>query len=806
MVSNSGALGFPRMGPNREMKFALEKHWRGKMDEASMLAIARDVEQQAWGIQMDAGVGLISAGDHCLYDNMLAWTEYLGAVPKRHAHLAPGNERMFAMARGIDNAPALDMTKFFDTNYHYEVPELETPVALQPNFANYLETISRGIAKMGADRTAPVVLGPVTWVHLARHANAEASEEATTALKDQYLDAILPVYAALIGKLAAMGVQEVQLHEPALVMWDSSKTLAAMFKKAYFANKACPMLSADVKVNLVTFFEDVGAEAYQWVTALPVSAISLDFTRGDSLKLVKGYGFPKDKVLGAGIIDGRSPWAMEPAKVVSLVREVASAIMPANPNGSDNIRVQASCNLQFVPWDVTCEGDLAEKVGGDVLAFAVQKVQEIVALAEAVPKITAGKEAKDIFPVLDKAWKAFSASVTDNTNTAKRLAGLTEASFSRPAPFKERVAAQQKSLKLPVLPTTTIGSFPQTAAVRKLRREFKSGALSAEDYERAIDQQISYAIGIQEALGLDILVHGEAERTDMVEFFGQQFQGFAFTSNGWVQSYGSRCVRPPIIHGDVSRPTAMTTREFKVAQELTLRPVKGMLTGPVTILNWSFPRLDVSRKEQAFQIALAISDEVADLEAAGCKVIQVDEPALREGLPLKPLKKADYLKWATDSFLLSTAIAKPETSIHTHMCYCDFGDCMEAIDRLDADVNSIENARSDNTTLQSFKEFNYKKGLGPGLYDIHSPVVPPVSTLQDKLEGFLKVLPKEQLVCNPDCGLKTRTWPQVLGALRNLVEATRNVRTLNGISDASGQAVTVPSGGHAACCTPVAAH
>ncbi|CAB1115662.1 unnamed protein product [Ectocarpus sp. CCAP 1310/34] len=770
MVSNSGALGFPRMGPNREMKFALEKHWRGKMDEASMLAIARDVEQQAWGIQMDAGVGLISAGDHCLYDNMLAWTEFLGAVPKRHAHLPPGNERMFAMARGIDNAPALDMTKFFDTNYHYEVPELETPVALQPNFASYLETISRGIAKVGANRTAPVVLGPVTWVHLARHANAEASEEATTALKDQYLDAILPVYATLMGKLAAMGVQEVQLHEPALVMWDSSKTLAAMFKKAYFASKACPMLSADVKVNLVTFFEDVGAEAYQWVTALPVSVISLDFTRGDSLKLVKDHGFPKDKVLGAGIIDGRSPWAMEPAKVVPLVREVASAVMPGNPNGNVNIRVQASCNLQFVPWDVTCEEDLAEKVGGDVLAFAVQKVQEIVALAEAVPKITAGKEAKDIFPVLDKAWKAFSVSVTDNTNTAKRLAGLTEASFSRPAPFKERVAAQQKSLKLPVLPTTTIG-------IPHVMQFFN---LTAPNTMMAKPKETGRMLRDQSYLTL-----------------------LARPSRLICQSYGSRCVRPPIIHGDVSRPTAMTTREFKVAQELTPRPVKGMLTGPVTILNWSFPRLDVSRKEQAFQIALAISDEVADLEAAGCKVIQVDEPALREGLPLKPLKKADYLKWATDSFLLATAIAKPETSIHTHMCYCDFGDCMEAIDRLDADVNSIENGAS---RSESFKEFNYKKGLGPGLYDIHSPVVPPVTTLQDKLEGFLKVLPKEQLVCNPDCGLKTRTWPQVLGALRNLVEATRNVRTLCGISDASGQAATLLSGGHAACCTPAAAH
>ncbi|CAN0165448.1 unnamed protein product, partial [Scytosiphon promiscuus] len=538
-MASSCTIGFPRIGRNRELKFALEKHWRNRgadLDEAGMLAVANDVEKQAWDIQMDAGVGLISAGDHCLYDNMLAWTEFLGVVPKRHSHLPPGNQRMFAMARGVDGAPALDMTKFFDTNYHYEVPELQSPVVLQPNFSSYLEAVSRGVQKMGADRTAPVVLGPVTWTHLARHCDAQASEDATVALKNQYLEAILPVYADLMGKLAAMGVKEVQLHEPALVMWDSSKHVAAMFQKAYFSDKACPMLPSGVKVNLVTFFEDVGAEAYQWATSLPFSAISLDFTRGDSLQLLKDYGFPKDKVLGAGIIDGRSPWAFDPTKVVSLVQEIASAVMQGDADaGSSNIRVQASCSLQFVPWDAACEDGLTEKVGGDVIAFAVQKVQEIVALANAFPDIIAGKKAEELFPVLHKSWKDFAASVTSNNETAKRLAGLTQESFRRPAAFQERLAAQKEAIKLPVLPTTTIGSFPQTAAVRKLRRQFKSGTLSAEEYERAIDQQISYAIGIQEALGLDILVHGEAERTDMVEFFGQQFDGFAFTSNGWVQ-------------------------------------------------------------------------------------------------------------------------------------------------------------------------------------------------------------------------------------------------------------------------------
>ncbi|CAN0105875.1 unnamed protein product [Ascophyllum nodosum] len=770
-VAGCGALGFPRMGPNREMKFALEKHWRGAIDEASMLKVAHRVEEMAWDVQLQAGVGSIAVGDHYLYDGMLTWTELLGAVPERFLHLPPGNARMFAMARGVDGSTALDMTKWFDTNYHYEVPELESSVQLSPNFAPFLEAVTRGIKKVGAERAAPVVLGPVTWVHLARHSNPQASEEETIALKKKYLDAMLPIFKTLFEELATMGVKEVQIHEPALVLWDSSETLASMYGTAYSTDKACPMLSSGVAINLVTFFEDIGSECYEWAVDLPVSVLSLDFSRGDSVSLLKKHGFPSDKTLGAGIIDGRSPWATQPSKVIPLVKDIASVVKDPS-----RLRVQASCSLQYLPWDVSCEKGLSEKVGGEVVAFAVQTVREIVAVSEAVSAIVAGEKAEEIFPDLDKAWKGFIDGVTANTTTSERLAALKPESFSRPAPFQERLEAQSKALALPILPTTTIGSFPQTAAVRKLRRDFKSGSISAEDYERAIDRQISYAIGVQEALGLDIFVHGEAERTDMVEFFGQQLEGFAFTENGWVQSYGSRCVRPPIIHGDVSRPAPMTTREFKVAQALTSHPVKGMLTGPVTILNWSFPRMDVTRKDQAFQIALALSDEVADLEAAGCKIIQVDEPALREGLPLKPDKKAEYLQWAVDSFLLSTAVAKPETSIHTHMCYCDFKDCMGAIDRLDTDVNSIENARSDNTTLRSFKAFNYTKGLGPGLYDVHSPVVPDVSHLKEKLQSFLEVLPKEQLVCNPDCGLKTRTWPQVLGALRNLVDATHIVR------------------------------
>lgn len=759
------------------MKFALEKYWRGAIDEVTMLTAARAVEDRAWTTQMEAGLDKIAVGDHVLYDMVLSWTEFLGAVPKRHAHLPAGNRRMFAMARGVDGAPALDMTKWFDTNYHYEVPELESPVTLAPDFGDFLDTVTRGLNKVGAEKATPVVLGPVTWVHLSRNANLSATSEQTTALKKQYLQDLLPIYKDLLDKLVSLGVKEVQLHEPALVMWDANDSLSDMFSTAYSASKPCLMLSAPIDINLVTYFEDIGHKAYKWACELPVQAVSLDFTRGDSLSLLKEHGFPSDKILGAGVIDARSPWAFEPNKMVSLIKEIAGKVM--SDGSSDKLRIQSSAPLQFVPWDATNEKEhLAGKMGGDgnVVAFAVQKVKEVVALSNAVQSVVDGTQADQLFPAHAKAWAGFAASRTVDTASSDRIKGLTAESFSRPAPFQERLKEQIKALGLPVLPTTTIGSFPQTAAVRKLRREFKSGAMSQVDYEKAIDQQIAYAIGIQEALGLDILVHGEAERTDMVEFFGQQLEGFAFTLNGWVQSYGSRCVRPPIIYGDVSRPAAMTAREFKVAQALTSRPVKGMLTGPVTILNWSFVRTDVSRKEQAFQIALALSDEVADLEAAGCKVIQVDEPALREGLPLKAEKKQEYLKWSVESFLLATAVAKPQTSIHTHMCYCDFEDCMEAIDKLDTDVNSIENARSDNSTLQSFREFDYKKGLGPGLYDIHSPVVPTVGDLQTKLEGFLKVLPKEQVVCNPDCGLKTRTWPQVLGALRNMVEATKNVR------------------------------
>ncbi|CAM9473892.1 unnamed protein product [Discosporangium mesarthrocarpum] len=769
--TSTGALGFPRMGPNRELKFSLERFWRGTITEDQLLSVARGIEEKSWTLQTDAGLDKITVGDYVLYDTMVAWTEYLGAIPERFSSLSPGNARMFALARGVKGATALDMTKWFDSNYHYEVPELSSPATISPNFGAYFENVSRGLETLGAERATPLVLGPVTWVHLAKSADSTDSAETTAAIKEEYLAALLPVYKEVIAKLAEMGVQEVLISEPAMVMCEASPGLDAMYKTAYDPSSELSLLPCPegLSVNMVTYFEDVGSDMYQWLIALPVQIITLDFTRGDSLALLREHGFPEDKILGAGVIDGRTPWAMQPKKVTQVLKAVSEI--------TKSVRVQASSPLQFVPWDASGETDLNSRVGGDVIAFAAQKLHEIAAVGAAMADIAEGKEAEEIFPDQTAAWAAFRNGITGNTATAERLAALTPESFKRPAPFAERKEAQLKALNVPILPTTTIGSFPQTPAVRKLRRDFKAGVLSKEAYENQIDQQIAYAIGVQqEALGLDILVHGEAERTDMVEYFGQQLEGMAFTNNGWVQSYGSRCVRPPIICGDISRPEAMTVREFVVAQNMTLKPVKGMLTGPITILNWSFPRTDLPRKDQAFQLALALADEVVDLENAGCKVIQMDEPALREGMPLKPSKKDEYLLWSVDSFLLSTAIAKSETSIHTHMCYCEFQDCMGAIDRMDCDVNSIENARSDNTTLMAFKSIDYDKGLGPGTYDIHSPVVPPKGFITEKINGFLDCLPPDQLVVNPDCGLKTRTWPQVLGALRNMVQATEEVR------------------------------
>jgi 5-methyltetrahydropteroyltriglutamate--homocysteine methyltransferase len=640
------------------------------------------------------------------------------------------------------------MKKWITSNYHYMVPECDESTQIQPHWDNFLNDVRRGIQFLGQGVVAaPVVLGPVTLTHLTKKSGPWTNET--------LLGALLPAYKQLLQELALIGVKEIQVHEPALVFADPN--LLGLYQMAYPG-----ILPDGPAINIVTFMDDIGSENYKWVISEPkFSIISLDFTRGKTLELVEAMGFPVEKTLGAGLIDGRNVWKFQPDKIVPMIQRLRSKI--------SNIRIQPSSTLQYVPWDFGCETELQNHPAACVLSFAKQKLQEIGILA----KFACGEEA--ILLEHSAAWKNFAKAVP---LLPQKLHSPSD--LERPEPYSQRRPKQL--VGVPLLPTTTIGSFPQTAQIRRLRTQWKNGTLTQKEYEAAIDQQIAYAIGIQEALGLDILVHGEAERTDMVEFFAKQMEGLIFTQNGWVQSFGSRCVRPPIIWMNISRPKSMTVREFQVAQALTSKPVKGMLTGPMTILNWSFPRIDIPRKDQAFQLALAIRKEVEDLEAAGCRVIQVDEPALREAMPLRSEDKDEYLDWAVDSFRLATAVAKSETQIHTHMCYCEFRDCMHAIDRMDTDVNSIENARNGNETLEAFVAIHYQKGFGPGVYDIHSPVVLPVAMMQDKIQSFLQCLEPEKLVINPDCGLKTRTWPETISALQNMVAAAKEVRQALGIT------------------------
>jgi len=742
------------MGPKRELKFALEKYWKGDIDDVALVKAANLVEDTAWKLQGDAGIDRISVGDQYFYDAIVSWTDWLGVVPVRFQNAPRGFNRMFGMARGLEGATALSMKKWITSNYHYMVPEMDSSTKIAPDFSYFLQSVQRGVKEVGKERATPVIVGPVTIAYLTKFAggNIDANRVAL-------IQTLIPIYQDLLKKVVAMGVKEIQIHEAALVFDDCA--LLPLFKEVY--PKVLP--SSAVGINMVCFMEDVGESHYQWLTSVKgFTTVSMDFTRGNTLALVRKFGFPATKTLGAGLIDSRGVWRVNPSVTKPIIDELKQLVK--------KIQVQPSGSLQYNPWDLSCESEILKHPAGPVLAFATQKLEDIKIVAKAFDDDSALKSHVE-------SWKNYKTAVCGNKLVSVRMEKLTDKDFTRLEDFDTRRVRQLKGV--PLMPTTTIGSFPQTKAIRKLRTQRKKGLLSESEYNAAIDQQIAYAIGMQEALGLDILVHGEAERTDMVEFFAQKMDGMLFTTNGWVQSFGSRCVRPPIFWSDISRPEAMTTREFSVAQALTDKPVKGMLTGPVTILNWSFPRVDIPRKEQCMQIALAIRDEIDDLEKAGCKVIQVDEPALREAMPLRGESKKEYLDWAVNAFRLSTAGALNETQIHTHMCYCEFDDCMEAIDKLDTDVNSIENARSDNATLLSFKRIGYKKGLGPGTYDIHSPVCPPCSFIEDKLKSFLECMDVEKLVVNPDCGLKTRTWPETISALQNMVKATNNVRAELGL-------------------------
>jgi 5-methyltetrahydropteroyltriglutamate--homocysteine methyltransferase len=729
-------LGYPRIGKDREVKRALEAYWKGSVDADELLTTVWQVAEESWQVQLASGVDRVGVGSSTLYDQMLDWSVRFGLIPERFADLE-GLDRYFAMARGKPGISALEMTKWFDTNYHYLVPEIDAAITPEANYGDFVELVQRSQRVLG-QRAVPIIVGPMTLLFLARR-----SVELETTLQ-----ALLPLYASLLSTLSDMGIQEVQMHEPVLVLSGAAE-LRPHFEHVYET-----LATSGVAINLVTYFDDLGA-SYPWVTALPVAVLSLDFTRGDTLSLIRSQGWPQDKVLGAGVIDGRSIWRVRPSEVSELTATLEGLV-----GARERLRLGASSSLQFVPYTASREVELPEALRG-VLAFAEEKLEELHAVATGDLQ---GREA---------AWTTFYGFAPADETVQSRINGLMSSDMKRDMPYEARRPLQ---VPLPLFPTTTIGSFPQTAQVRRLRAQYRRGDITLEAYEAGIDALTAYAIGVQDGLGLDMPVHGEFERTDMVEYFAEKLTGFAFTRHGWVQSFGSRYVRPPIIYGDVARPLAMTVREFVVAQSFTEKPVKGMLTGPVTILNWSYPRTDIPKHEIAFQIALALRDEIADLEDAGARAIQVDEPALREGLPLKRERWDAYLTWATDAFLVTTARAKPETQVHTHMCYSEFGDILSAIDRLDADVISIENARSDDATLRELGAYGYPREVGPGVYDIHSPVVPTVDFIEEKLRSFVRHLAAERLWVNPDCGLKTRAWKEVLPSLRNMMEAVERLR------------------------------
>ncbi len=752
--------GYPRIGKHRELKKALEAFWAGKIDDAALLHTAEAIYTSGWATQGTAGIDLFPINDFSFYDQMLDTAGLLGLIPKRYQsdEDAVGMDTYFAMARGRSgdrDVPAMEMTKWFDTNYHYIVPEVDADSTFRLNGSKPFVMLEA--AQKAGIEGKTVLVGPVTFLALAKAAD------------DQFdpltlLDRVLPVYAGIVTQLAEGGAKWIQFDEPILAT-DLGEGVLAAVRRAY---ETIASARGEAKIIVQTYFDHVG-EAYDTLVDLPVQGVGLDFVRGpENLGYVAERGFPADKVLVAGVIDGRNIWAADLNEAFATLTELADHV------GPDRIHVSTSCSLQHVPYDVELETDLDPEVKG-WLAFAEQKLHEVAVVTRG---LNAGQDAiaAELAASAIERERAASSSRRRNPTVQDRLATLPDDAASRGIPYAKRALLQQERLDLPLLPTTTIGSFPQTGEVRAARRKFERGDLDGAGYETFIKGQIRDVIAHQEALGIDVLVHGESERNDMVQYFGEQLEGITFTRHGWVQSYGSRYVRPPVIYGDVSRPEPMTVRWATYAQSLSEKPVKGMLTGPVTILNWSFVRDDQPRALTCRQIALAIRDEVADLDAAGIAMIQIDEAALREGLPLRRDDWGIYLGWAVESFRIAAGGARPETQVHTHMCYSEFGDIFEAISDLDADVISIENARSGLDLLQAFREQGYDKGVGPGVYDIHSPRVPPAEEIVANLRATLTVLDARRVWVNPDCGLKTRKPEESTAALRNMVAAAKDVR------------------------------
>ncbi|MCT7432343.1 5-methyltetrahydropteroyltriglutamate--homocysteine S-methyltransferase [Aliarcobacter cryaerophilus] len=752
-MSKNYVIGFPRIGEKRELKKVLEDYWAKKVDFSEVKYVAENLRKRHWTYQKEAKIDFIASNDFSLYDNMLDSSILLGAIPKRFQHLKD-EELYFAMARGNQDCVAMEMTKWFNTNYHYIVPEISKDTTFKLNSKKVIEEYKEAL-ELGIN-TKINLIGAITYLGLSK--SVDNSDLFA------HISSVVKVYKELLEEISKLNSEIVVQFDEPLFVKDLEPKVLSLLKPVY---DELSNVSKNIKIVVTTYFEHSN-EATKILVNTPIWALGLDFIHGvknlESLEFIKN----SNKVLIAGVIDGRNIWKSNFEDKLNLLNKISNVV------SKDNIIVGTSCSLLHVPFTLSYEDNLDKEIKS-WLAFANEKLKEL----NLVSKQFFGSKLslEDIANIeknrQDNIQRKVSTKI-HNQKIQEEIKNLKK--FEREDKFEDRIKAQREFFKYDFLTTTTIGSFPQTPEIRENRKNYKANLISKEEYETQIKKYIDDCVAFQDEIGLDILVHGEPERNDMVEYFGQLLEGFAFTQNAWVQSYGSRCVKPPVIFGDVSRPNAMTVEWIKYAQSKTSKVMKGMLTGPVTILNWSFVRDDIPRNEVTKQIALCINKEVDDLQNAGIKMIQVDEAAFKEGYPLRAENIKAYENWAVDNFRLSVSSAKADTQIHTHMCYSEFNDIIKTIEAMDADVISIETARSGNRLLKIFKEVNYKQEIGPGIYDIHSPRVPSVQEMVNQIKALIEVLPKEQLWINPDCGLKTRKWPEVKESLKNMVEAVKIVK------------------------------